>query len=642
MRNSLVLQAAVALALLPHLIAQPLWLGSGLAAILLLQAMLRHRRTTPLPRWMAALLAIGLAALVFRAHHTLIGRDGGMALLASLMVAKLFEYRDQRDEVVLIMLGYFSTMVFFLHSQSPGMALLAIASCMLLTLASLQTEQISANLMSQSKLAMRLLLQALPFALVLFLLFPRLPGPLWQMPGENIARSGLSGEALEPGRVSQLALDESVAFRVEFSGRPPAQHLLYWRGPVFEWFDGKRWLPAPRSGVTIPPITPLGSQVDYTLTLEAHQQRWLLALDLPTAWPAEAAMSSRLQVLAPRPITQRYRYAMRSTLDWRIDTDPVRSVSVPLPVQGNPRTRLLAADWSHLTPGERVDAGLAFLRDGGFAYTLEPPLLSSENVIDEFLFDSKLGFCEHFASSFAFLMRAAGVPARVVTGYQGGSWNEAGNYLIVRQADAHAWVEVWLEGKGWTRVDPTAIIAPQRISSGLSASIPQGDTLPLMLRQESSWLKSLRLSLDVAVNGWNQWVIGYNAQRQADLLGRLGISGLSSARHLAWTLALLALVLGLLACGILLSRRKKPQDIAKRHYDAFCRKLSRHGIAIALQEGPENFAQRASAIRPDLAKDIQSITKLYIAARYGSQMGLARDLGRQVRRFRVRPGNPKK
>lgn len=630
---SLLLLAAVGAALLPHLYAQPAWLAIVLFFLLLLRGVMRYRQVQSVPRWLATVLAVTLAMAVFQAHQSLIGREGGIALLACLIIAKLFESRDLRDQTVLVMLGYFSTVAFFLHAQSPVMALMALASCLLLTSANLQRVQPQSRSSHPIRQAGGLLLQALPLALLLFLLFPRLPSPLWQMPSSNVARSGLSGDMLEPGQVSKLALDDSVAFRVEFAGSPPPPSFLYWRGPVFENFDGSRWLPASRTRQAAPSITAHGKVVDYTLTLEPHQQRWLLALDMPTRWPSGSVFGSRLELLSLQPVHQPRRYSLQSALAWKIENDPLVRTSSQLPPSGNPRTHVLADDWKSLPPTQRISAALSWLRSNDFVYTLEPPLLTSSDPIDEFLFTSRQGFCEHFASSFAYLMRAAGVPARIVTGYQGGSWNKAGNYLIVRQADAHAWVEVWLDGQGWQRIDPTAAVAPQRISQGLSASVPQGDTLPLMLRSESSWLKTLRLNADVLVNGWNHWVIGYNRQRQLDLLGMLGIGELGSGRYVVWLLGSFLLVSGLLVTWIMRPQRKLQEDQARRLYQAYCRKLARCRISVLPQEGPSDFARRAAMARPDLAQDIQSITTCYLAVRYGEKQEMMHVLQRLVRQF---------
>ena len=631
--NALLLTGATALALAAHLAAQPLWLGLILAALLALQGLQIVRGARVLPRWLLLILAIALIALVFNAHHSLIGRDGGMALLTSLVILKRYEAQDKaRDSHVVLMLAYFCTGTAFLHSQSPAMFALVIASTLGITTTALLLERPQSTPAPQARLAGRMLLEAIPLAILLFVLFPRLPGPLWHMPADRTARTGLSADRMEPGQVSQLALDDSVAFRVEFDGPLPRQADLYWRGPVFDYFDGQRWLP-PQRVHTPPRILPLGRSLSYHITLEPHQQRWLLALDLPTSLPAGAQISSSLQALSATPVLQRQRYALTSSLDWHIDNDPGLALARQLPGNGNPRSRALAASWQSLPAEDRVQAALHYLRANGFVYTLEPPRLQSAHPVDEFLFDSKQGFCEHFAGAFAFLMRAAGVPTRIVTGYQGGEYNAAGRYLIVRQADAHAWTEVWLDGLGWRRIDPTASAAPTRIENGLARSIPQGDSLPLMLRNDGHWIKLLGLRLDVLVNDWNQWVIGFDARRQRDFLRRLGIADFLSARYLGWLLGGVSLILGSFALALLWPGRQQPQDPAARSYRHFCRKLARRGIRRLPHEGPLDFSRRASAALPDFAEQIAAITADYLAARYGGEMARLESMRRRIRKL---------
>ncbi|MGL4995354.1 MAG: transglutaminase-like domain-containing protein, partial [Deefgea sp.] len=342
---------------------------------------------------------------------------------------------------------------------------------------------------------------------------------------------------------------------------------------MFDQFDGERWLPAKNTFGTPPAIVALGAIVDYQITLEPHQQNWLLALDLPINAPSDSVLSRQLQLLRATPITQRLRYHASSTLNWQTLGEDGVAQALQLPENINPKSRALAASWQNLAPAERVQAGLTWLKSNGFSYTLNPPLLRQRNRVDEFLFESKQGYCEHFSSSFAFLMRAANVPARVVTGYQGGLLNPSSNYYIVRQADAHAWIEVWLDGQGWQRVDPTFVISPSRIESGVGTSF-QGAGLPMMLRSDNFWLKSVRLKLDVFVNNWNQWVIGYDDKRQLDLLKRLGIEDFLSLTFLLWLAGGVVVSLGGFALWLILSNRPPPIDMASVLYQRYCKQLA--------------------------------------------------------------------
>ena len=629
-RNGLFLAGAITLALSAHLLAQPIWLAAILLGLIALRVMQIVRGDLRSPAWLLIVLALGLIALVFRAHHSLVGRDGGMALLASLVVLKMLEAGERpRDANILLLLGYFCSGTVFLQSQSPWMAVLALSSTLALLSCQLALLRPHDALRAHLRQAGRMMFEALPLALFLFVLFPRLPGPLWRMPTENTARSGLSADRMEPGLISQLALDDSVAFRVEFSDSPPRHAQLYWRGPVFEYFDGRRWLPPQRLG-NAPSFSVQGPQTHYTITLEPSQQRWMLALDLPTELPAGAKLGSRLQAVFAEPVTQRKRYQLSSHLNWRIDNDPTVRFSRQFPQNSNPRAQALAAQWRTLPIPERVRAAQDYLRNGHFTYTLEPPLLLGPHSVDEFLFDSRQGFCEHFAGAFAFLMRAAGIPARVVTGYQGGELNQAGSYLIVRQADAHAWVEVWLDGQGWQRIDPTAVAAPARIESGLARSIPQDSVLPLMLRGDGNWIKSMRLQLDVLVNGWNQWVIGFDADRQRDFLRRLGIGDFLTWQYLGWLLGGTGLILGGFALVSFAPRTWLVRDPASRAYLRFCRKLAARGVERQAHEGPQDFAHRASTALPELASQIDAITADYLAVRYGSESVRLSSLRRRV------------
>ena len=633
-RSTQLLTGVTLLAQLPHWLEQPLSLSILWALLFAWQVIRQWQGGAPIRlRWLLPIAAL-MALLVFREYRSLVGSHAGVAFFTALTTLKLLESRNLRDARLLLHLNLFNTALHFLVSQTPWMALYSLGTVLAILTCWLHLENAGARLALRCQTAGRLLLEGLPIAILMFVFFPRLAGPLWSTPGERTARSGLSGESLDPGSVSQLALDESVAFRVEFTTPLPRQDQLYWRGPIYEIFDGRRWIAAPRTGGVPPALTGLGDPVRYAITLEPHQQRWLLALDMPERAPERSRLNTRLQLLSDRPITQRERFELTSHLDWRMVDDPVLERMSLLPARGNPRARALAAGWLGLPTEARIAAGLTYLANHDFAYTLEPPPLTSADPIDEFLFESRLGFCEHFASSFAWLMRAAGVPARIVGGYQGGAYNTAGQYLIVRQADAHAWVEVWIDGQGWRRVDPTATIAPARIREGLARSLPQqADTLPFMLREGPHWLKSLRLNADVLLNGWNQWVIAYNLKRQMSVLQKFGIDSFLNSAYLAWLAGLLALVFSGLAFHLLKASRKCT-DAVSRLYARFARRLAQRGIAREAQEAPLAYAQRAAQARPNCAQDIMHITALYLDVRYAGHSARLRQLRDAVRRFK--------
>ena len=617
---------------LPHLLMQPSWLAITLFLCVFIFCNLTPLMRSKIPRGLSFIMAVVSLGLVFQAHETLIGRDGGVAVLVALSITKLFETRSLRDAHSMFLLSLFTTGVGFLQGQAPWQAAIALFTVFMILSLALKLESPNISLGISSKQSSRLMLEAIPIALILFVLFPRLPTPLWATPSEKVGLSGLSGEQMSPGSLSQLIQDDSIAFRAEFKSSAPSQDQLYWRGPVFEQFDGERWLPPKNTVGTAPNIVSIGPSVDYQITLEPHQQNWLLALDLPTRTPQDAVLTRQLQLLRATPINQRLRYEASSTLNWHTLGDDGVAQALQLPAQLNPKTRALAASWQNLPPADRVQAGLTWLKTNGFSYTLSPPLLRQRDRIDEFLFISKQGYCEHFSSSFAFLMRAANVPARIVTGYQGGLLNPSGNYYIVRQADAHAWVEVWLAEQGWQRVDPTFVISPSRIESGLGSSF-QGAGLPMMLRSDNFWLKSVRLKLDVFVNNWNQWVIGYDDKRQSDLLKRLGIDDFLSLTFLLWLAGGMVISLGGFALWLILSNRPPPIDLASQLYQRYCKQLARYQLHKAPHETVLQFARRCQNRLPEQAAAISQITELYIQARYAQNQHALQQLKQAINTF---------
>lgn len=617
---------------LPHLIMQPLWLGLTLSLCVIIFCSLTPLMRSKIPRWLSLFLAVVSLGVVFQAHETLIGRDGGVAILVALSIIKLYETRTLRDAHSMFLLSLFTTGVGFLQGQAPWQAAIALITVFAIIGLALKFENPNLSLGIASKKSIRLLCEAIPIALILFVLFPRLPAPLWSTPSEKIGLSGLSGDQMSPGSLSQLIQDDSIAFRAEFKNRVPSQDQMYWRGPVFDQFDGERWLPAKNNYAGPPNIIALGPLVDYQITLEAHQQNWLLALDLPTRAPSDALLGQQLQLLRSTPITQRQRYQAISTLNWQTVGEAGVRAALQLPANINPKTRELASRWLNLPPAERVQAGLNWLKSNDFNYTLSPPLLRQRDRIDEFLFETKLGYCEHYSSSFAFLMRAANVPARVVTGYQGGLLNPGTNYYIIRQADAHAWVEVWLEGQGWQRVDPTFVISPSRIERGLGNSFA-GAALPMMLRSDNFWLKTVRLKMDVFVNNWNQWVIGYDDKRQMDLLKKLGINDFLSISFLMWLAGGIVVSLGGFALWLLLSNRAPPLDSASLYYLRFCKKMAKQQLHKAPSETVLQFAARCQQQLPLQTAAIMEITQLYQQARYGQDTAALAQLKQAIARF---------
>lgn len=602
----------------PHAGHLPLWLSLLVGSTLAWRAWLWYRKTALPNRWL--LLAVALLGVtgIGWEFRTLFGRDAGVALLALLITLKLLEMKQRRDALVVVMLGFFLLLTHYFHSQSilTGIWLLACTTLLTATLIRLHDRPRPAPIVMRQ--AAFLLAQSLPFLLILYLLFPRISGPLWGLPQDAYAgRSGLS-DSMSPGSLNQLILSGAIAFRVQFSGAPPDKSKLYWRGPVFDLYDGKVWRSRPGAALDTPPVIETsGTGHTYVSTLETHNQRWLLALDVPTTLPPGSRLTSTFEAHATAPVLSRSRFAFISHPEFRVnvlESPLVLHQARQLPAGINPRSRALASEWRTLPPPAIVETALDLFRQKDFYYTLHPPLLG-ENAMDDFLFSSRRGFCEHYASAFVFLMRSAGIPARVVTGYQGGEINPVDGFMVVRQSDAHAWAEVWLAGRGWVRIDPTAAVAPSRIESGIAAALPEEDSLPLFTRMESDWVRQLFNRWDAANNAWNQWVLGYNPQRQRELLSRLGMRE-PDWRSMTVALTLLC-TLVLLAVLVWAMRVRRPADPAQRAWQKIGRRLERLGIKPRSWEGPADLAERVAAKRPGLAAWINEAAGHYIDLRYG-------------------------
>lgn len=615
---------AVALATsAPHAIHLPPWLSLSAGLALIWRAWIWRRNGRLPPRWLLALMVAAGTAGIGWQFHTLFGRDPGVALLVFFMALKPMEMKAQRDALVLVMLGFFLLLTHYFHSQSIPTGLWLLAAATLLTATLIRLHGGAQPVARTFRYAGLLILQSLPFMLIFFLLFPRVSGPLWGMPRD--AHAGLTGlsDRMSPGSLNSLIQSGEIALRVRFSGTPPRKSSLYWRGPVLDVYDGQTWRSHPLNvarSAGMPLVEAMGGTTDYVITLEPHNQLWLLALDLPVALPENARLSPTLETLARFPVSSRARYAFRSSPDYianRQETPQLLQQALRLPAGFNPRARELAAGWQARfnTPEQISAAALRFFREEQFFYTLQPPLLG-QHAVDEFLFDTRRGFCEHYAGAYVVLMRAAGVPARVVTGYQGGEVNPVDGYMTVRQSDAHAWAEIWLDGKGWVRVDPTAAVAPSRIERGIEAALPAGDPLPALVRIDIDWLRMLRNRWEAANNTWNQWVLGYNPERQREALSRLGLED-PDWRGMASALAVLSGLALLLVAAWTLYRPTKlsPEQLA---WQRFCRRLERQGIRREPWEGPLDFAARVGRERPALGPLTRTAAGLFAELRYGN------------------------
>ena len=622
----------------PHALRMPWWLTLLTVGLYAWRTQIALSRAAMPSRWLVlAVAALSLAAVYFE-YRTLFGRTSGIVLLVLFSGLKLLEMRTHRDGAVLAFLCYFLIVTNLLYTQSIPTAALMCAALLVVTCTLVGFSAPQRSLRANLRTAGLLLAHAAPAALVLFLLFPRVQGPLWGLPQD--AYSGVTGlsDSMTPGNLSQLAQSDAVAFRAEFQGDTPAPRQRYWRGPVLWDFDGRTWSMG-QNWIEQFEAPGGGSRFEYVVTLEVHNRNWLFALETAASLPERARLTSDGMIVAASPVRSRLRYALASLADAPSALRERRGLlerALLLPESGNPRARALAAEWRR---GARDGAevllrALDYFRSAGLTYTLEPPLLGHDPV-DEFLFQTQAGFCEHFSSAFVFLMRAAGLPARVVTGYQGGEVNTVDRIITVRQSDAHAWAEVFVAGRGWLRVDPTAAAVPGRIESGLARAVRAGEPLPLLIRPQLEWLRSVRHNWEALAHRWNVMVLGYGQERQRDLMASLGM------RDTDWRglTAAMASVLGVFTLVLLawsLRRLARP-DRVQRAWHAFCRKLGARGVARAPHEGPRDYAARAAGRLPAAGAAIQTIAALYLVVRYGRSPTREQvtELERRVRALRL-------
>ena len=629
--------ASLLLVIAPHAMRAPWWLTLLTLCLYGWRVYFALNRG-PLPsRW----LVLGVAAVsmlgVWIEYRTLFGRQSGILLLMLFSGLKLLETRTHRDAAMAAFLGYFLVITNFLYTQTIPTAMAMALALFLLTATlvgfSAPQRPVRANLRTSAIL----LAHAAPAALALFLLFPRVQGPLWGLPQD--AYQGMTGlsDTMSPGTLSSLALSDSIAFRAEFQAPPPPQAMRYWRGPVLWDFDGRTWSIGPNYVVDFVPPRGGRASYRYEVVLEPHNRHWLFALETAASLPERSRMGFDGQIVTASPVRARLRYELASVIDPEPqprESDRALRRALRLPQAPNPRARALAAEWRAASADEAgvLNRAISHLREGGYQYTLEPPLLG-DHPVDEFLFETKAGFCEHFSSAFVFLMRAAGIPARVVTGYQGGELNPVDSIVTVRQSDAHAWAEVFLPASGWVRIDPTAAAVPGRLESGMARAVPQATGLPLLLRPELEWLRGVRDRWEAAAHKWNVWVLGYNPERQRDLMASIGVRDADWRTLTATLFAILgAMTLVLLAWSL---RRLARPDPVQKAWRAFCRKLAARGVEREPTEGPRDYASRAARALPANRRNILSIGALYIALRYGAQASAAgvAQLRRLVREF---------
>ena len=593
--------------------------------------------------WRRFVFAVGMIAVVAVAGLRFEGIDF-ITLLAVMAGIKPLEVHSRRDRMVTVFLAYFLVITSLFVFENLSMTLYLFVSVWAITGVLIHVNHPRGTLGGQLRLSARLILLAVPLMALLFVLFPRLPGSFWGTPWSRQGRTGFAS-VMRLDDVSSLAMVDAPAFTVSFDGRPPDPAQRYWRGIVFLRFDGRGWYPGAENHPRVFMVN--GSErASYRVMLEPHGQRNLFALDIPDSSDPVAKILDDDTLVARRTVRQRLHYRATSILNpRRSGSEKPDPVYLQLPSIRNPRAAAMGKSWRERYPSPEalVDAALALFGNGEFTYTLKPARLG-ENPVDDFLFETRQGFCEHFASAFAVLMRAAGLPTRLVGGYQGGRWNSLGEFLTVRQSDAHVWCEVWMAGKGWVRVDPTFAVAPDRIDRGLEAAIA-GDALPVFLARGgenrlTQWRHRFTETWEALNIRWNLWFMGFSAEDQLQLLKRMGLS--IGYRWRWWPVMLLPafFMITLVLLGRWHSRRAvgKRIDPALRVYNRFLEQMRRAGIPKPAHQGPLDYARQVAENAPEIGKAVADLTQTYIVLRYGpehSPAALAR-LRRQVRALNLR------
>lgn len=614
--------AALTFAIAAHVQYLPLWITVAFLGCAAARWVIEYRRWRLPPTW----ARIGLALLCFLgvlgSYESVSGVGPGSALLAVMAALKLLETRQRRDQFVLLFISIFLIMASLLREQFLWSLPYMIIGVLVTMTAWLRMSATKRTGVRRSFVTgTRLILYAVPLTLAMWIFFPRIATPFWAVPIDTSrATSGLSDQ-MSPGDISSLSLSNAVAFRVNFDDDAPPPHQRYWRGLVLQRFNGRTWSgrepSVDRSARTAIDIA--GEPVHYQVTMEPTRQQWLFALDMPVDWSLKQTfMGPQQQLARVHPIDQRISYSMISYTDYRTDPGISRTVRgwySSLPEGSNPRTAELARDMRRQAVDDEayIEDVMRKFNEEEFYYTLEPPPLGS-NPVDRFLFDTRRGFCEHYASAFAVMMRAAGIPSRIVLGYQGGEMNPMGQYLIVRQSDAHAWTEVWLPDRGWYRVDPTAAVAPERIEAGMSGAMFDAIGASWGLSAPSALLHKLTLTWDALNAKWNEWVLGYGPENQNRFMEWLGMDRPDWQKMMLTMLGLITLLVAAISVLLYLRYRPPPKDAAAILYARFTRKA---GVVPQLGETPRSYAARLGVERSNIAGDAGYVTAQYLEARYG-------------------------
>ena len=638
------LLAAMAFVIAPHVLRMPIWVTTVcVAAGAWRWWVARHALRVP-PWWIMGLIAMAVAIGARMEYGRWFGREVGVALLIIMLCLKILEMRMKRDAMIPIFMGFFLAITNFMYSQTILMGVYMFICVWIFISALIGFNRINteATLKQRVVPAGWLLLQAIPMMLVLFFLFPRLSGALWSMPQDERSQTGLS-DSMSPGDISKLSVSEAIAFRVEFDGPVPQTEDLYWRGPVLGEQDGRAWRMYPVASRVKLDYVPQGPPIRYTVTLQPHNKLWLFALDLPAAAPDDAYFLGDFQMRSRTPVTNLKAYAITSHLRYKVGTESGSKELQPYlnyDTRLNPRAIAYGKKLRQDFPDQKALVETLLTRyNKEFDYTLEPPRLGA-NPVDEFFFDTKKGFCEHYAGSFVLLLRAAGIPARVVTGYQGGEVNPITRQLVVRQAEAHAWSEVWFADLGWVRVDPTFAVSPLRINRGMSEAFgPIGVINNLISADKLGLLRQIAFSWDAMNTQWNRWVVGFSQDRQRDFLEGLGMRDVDWRSIATWLIAGVLATGGVAGLFLYMRALQTQKDPIVAAYERLCKKLAQTGIKRAAHEGPLDYWQHLKRLRPSAAQKAGPLFETYVALRYAANTGKrsrgVRDFIWRVRRFRI-------
>ena len=622
-----------------HLSALPLYTQMPISIISLVAALsmwqlyiIKRKRKNPGKIIQLLIILVCYATVVYSYGH-IFGQKPGIALVVLMTTLKLFETKNSRDCYIIIFSAFFIIASNFFHSQSILLIVYVFIVVVFLisTLIALSDRLNTVPLKSRLAMSSRFVLYAMPFMLVLFVLFPRIPGPLWGLPDDAFSsNSGLSDE-MSPGSINNLISSYAIAFRVKFDNNIPQHNQLYWRGIVLSSYDGKTWRHdhSPHSAQANISYGDSESSFHYTVTLEPTNLNWLLSLELPNVYNRSVngqsySISREAMLTTNSKINKVINYTVTSNTSARNKAlfEQESDRNRLLPAHKNQKTVMLARELfqsSGADTQQYINTVLNYFHSNEFVYTLNPDLLGHD-AMDDFLFTSRRGFCEHYASAFTYLMRAAGIPARVVIGYQGGKMNPLDDYMIVRQSDAHAWSEVWIDGH-WQRVDPTAAVSPDRIEQGILNAGLEQNRLPILLVSNVELLRNMAFIYDSFQNNWNQWVIGFDRKKQDDLLRSLGLEDVTASKLIILLVIFLTLA-GAIISWLLFTHNTVEKDRVQHYYKLFCLKIKRHGLQRQLSEGPLDYEKRlyqSLSLTKDSKTEAMFIFKAYRTLHYGNQ-----------------------